>query len=278
VKKLVSHGPVGPPPPDPAGPWEVSTGETIAFLERVDPRFVDELLGILDVGAGRGRLARAMADRGHAVYAIEPDPEAAEIARSRRIPVLEADAASNPPQLAELKFGLIVFGRSLHHIQDIDGAVALAARVRRPDSVVVLEEFAHDRADEATARWLFEGLAAEERAGRIRAGDPDEDAPPGNGLARWQHVFAHDPPLHGERAMMAALQKGLPDLALTIEYAPYLYRWFEERAVEPDPVHARRWLAAERDAIARGAIRAVGLRVTASQPVRASAAPGAGSP
>jgi FMN phosphatase YigB (HAD superfamily) len=277
---VVTHTHGGPSLIDPADPWAVSTAETIAFLERASTKFAGVRSRFSKWAPGRAAWPAPWPIVGIWSSRSSPTPKphrSLSPVGSRCCRWMRHRTRPSSPNWSGVPFELVVFGRSLHHIPNLDGAIALAARALGPGELIVLEEFAHDRADEATARWLFEGLAAEERAGRIRAGDPDDDAPPGNGLARWRHVFAHDPPLHGEHAMLDALRRGLPGFELAVEDAPYLYRWFEERATAPDPAYARRWLAAERNAIARGAIRAIGLRVIASQPVRASVAPGAGS-
>jgi SAM-dependent methyltransferase len=109
---------------------------------------------VLEVGCGRGELALAMDAIGHDVLAI--DPEAPEGDLFRRVSLEELDDPG--------PFDAIVASRSLHHVPDLAGALDKIARLLRPGGVVILNEHAWDRMDEATARWFLD---------RWSAADPD---------------------------------------------------------------------------------------------------------
>jgi SAM-dependent methyltransferase len=264
------HGAGGPRHDD---PWAVSTGEAIAFLERAladRPKHTDAPApALLDIGAGQGRIAAALAARGWRVRAIEPNPESAAIARARsadlKVDELDAVADEGTPRTRALAvpggYGAAFFGRSLHHVSDPERALRFAQALLAPSGRVVLEEFTWDRADRATAAWFFERWDRAEAAGRLEPRDADDGPDPGGDpLARWRHGFEHDPPLLTGDRMLAAVRacaKGAP----AIEDAAGLYRFFEQRSLTPDAAWIRSLLAEERAALAAGAIRPIGLRV-----------------
>ena len=93
--------------------WGASSD--LAVLERlvaVDGRRV------VDVGCGAGDLARALAERGAAVLAVEPDPIQAE--RNRAAPdttgVTFAEARAEALPVEDGAVDGVIFGRSLHHV------------------------------------------------------------------------------------------------------------------------------------------------------------------
>jgi len=98
---------------------------------------------VLEVGCGGGDLARALAGRGHAVVAIDPDAPDGDIFRA----VSLEDFGDPGP------FDAIVAIRSLHHIHDLSAAVSKFARLLAPGGRVVVYEHAWERFDERTARW-----------------------------------------------------------------------------------------------------------------------------
>lgn len=105
----------------PPNRWELQTGpgspyaevfeDLIAGGEDIDgeARLADVLAPrrarILDAGAGVGRVAAALARRGHDVTAVEKDPDL--VSRSRRlfpeVPVVEADILELSPALLEAR-------------------------------------------------------------------------------------------------------------------------------------------------------------------------------
>jgi SAM-dependent methyltransferase len=188
---------------------------------------------VLEVGCGRGELAAALASAGYDVLAV--DPEAPEGAIYRRVTLEELD--DDGP------FEAVAASRSLHHVDNLDAALDKIVRLLAPDGVLVLNEFACDRLDAATADWYYgqrQALAAArgERAPRSLADCLDE----------WREDHAG---LHGYDAMRRELDRRFRQRLFSWE--PYLYG--ELRGVTE---------ALERTLIDADAIRATGFRYVGS--------------
>jgi SAM-dependent methyltransferase len=100
---------------------------------------------VLEVGCGEGRLALALAARGHDVTAI--DPVAPEGPIFGRVTLEEFATAE--------RFDAVVASRSLHHVHDLDLALEKIAQLA---PLLIVEEFAWDRLDERTATWYLAHL------------------------------------------------------------------------------------------------------------------------
>lgn len=97
---------------------------------------------ILDVGCGRGILARSLADRGARVCGVDPNGEALTVAR-RSVPEGEfclTGAEAMP--FADRSFDGAIFLNSLHHIPKSAMSQALreAARVTKPTAPILIIE------------------------------------------------------------------------------------------------------------------------------------------
>ena len=127
---------------------------------------------VLDVGAGYGTVALELARAGHEVTALDASPEACAIAR-RTLDGAEAtviEGAFGAEDLRDGSFDAIRFGRSLHHMADVDAAAERAALLLAPGGVVVIDEFCAERIDRATASWLASIATSLTKAGVIGAG------------------------------------------------------------------------------------------------------------
>lgn len=91
----------------------------------------------LDIGAGEGRVGRALRERGHSVLSLEGSPRMAN-ANGDLAPgtVVVGDAAHLPfaTACADLAIAFMVF----HDVDDLDGAVHEAARVIEPGGCFAL--------------------------------------------------------------------------------------------------------------------------------------------
>jgi ubiquinone/menaquinone biosynthesis C-methylase UbiE len=173
---------------------------------------------VLEVGCGSGDLALRLAADGHDVLAI--DPRAPDGPVFRRVTLEELDEPG--------RFDAVVASRSLHHVHDLPAAVDKLAALLAPGGVLVLNEFAFDRADEATAEWA---------ARRLPHSDPS--------LEHWRE---HYEGLHGHAEISGELRPRFDEL---------MFRWrpFVGLEVGRDDVHAE-----EAGLIAAGRIRALGYQ------------------
>lgn len=197
-----------------------------------DVSFVAERLpgppaSLLEVGCGAGRLALALAERGWDVTAI--DPEAPEGAIFRRIRLEELDDAG--------PYDAVLARSSLHHIHDLEAALARIETLLAPDGVLLVVEFAHERLVGETADWYLGQLAALQAAGRAHAPPRDE--------AELREKYEG---LHTGETLLAALRSRFEERELSRE--PYLHGELRGEASQ----------ALERTLVDAGAIQATGIR------------------
>ena len=202
---------------------------------------------VLEVGCGEGELAHALTRAGHSVTAI--DPRAPEGPIFRRVGI---EGFSDPGP-----FDHVVASLSLHHVEDLGGALDKIADVLRTGGSLVVVEFAWERIDEATAQWALGRLPAAPPAGkpswlerccRGRAcggegGGHDHEDHTGAHFAGWAEQGLHD----SER-LRAELESRF--VGRLFAWVPYLYADLDEATSEAD----------ERAAIAAGVINATGFR------------------
>jgi SAM-dependent methyltransferase len=200
---------------------------------------------VLEVGCGKGELARALARVGHSVTAIDPRAPEGPIFRSVGI---EEFSDAEP-------FDHVVASLSLHHVEDLGRALDKVVDSLRPGGTLVVVEFAWDRIDKATAEWALGRLPATppsgkpswlERCCRGRACG-------GEGGGHEDHTGAHfagwtEQGFHSSGRMRAELESRF--VGRLFAWVPYLYPDLDEATSE----------AAERAAIDAGAINATGFR------------------
>ncbi len=144
---------------------------------------------VLEVGCGRGELARKLAADGYGVLAIDP--------RAPEGPIFQRTT------LEELRdegpFDAALASLALHHVDDLDVALDKLHSLLRRDAPLVIRDFAWDLVDESTAVWDYERLGRE------------------GGLAEWRAEHEH---LHGFDAMRSALEARFRQRAFA--WGPYL--------------------------------------------------------
>jgi SAM-dependent methyltransferase len=91
---------------------------------------------VLDLACGGGRHARLFAARGHAVLAVDRDPEALARAAGPGVITLQADLENAPWPFAPGRFAAIVVTNYLHRPLWASLAASL-----RPDGVLIYETF-----------------------------------------------------------------------------------------------------------------------------------------
>jgi SAM-dependent methyltransferase len=186
---------------------------------------------ILEVGCGDGALASALARAEYEVTAIDPKAPAGTIFRSTTLEEFDSEP-----------FDVVVASVSLHHLTDLDVAVAKLRRLLLPGGVLVVEEFAKERLAGATARWHYHQRQALAAVGL-------RDAPPDGGaevwLAQWHEAHAE---IHAGAAVLAALDAQFTRRHLA--WGPFLFDFGLADALEP----------LERELIAADALAATGFR------------------
>ena len=206
------------------------TKRASAFFEFLSAQLPAPPLRVLEVGCGRGELAHALAERGFEVTAIDPSaPEG---------PIFQRVGLEDFPDTRG--FDAVVASVSVHHIEDLAGALDKIASFLPSGGVLALEEFAKERLTGATARWYYHQRRALAAAGR-------EDAMPED-FDEWQRQSdAGHADIHPVSEIRSALEHRFVERHF--EWTPYLYSHRLDDAVEP----------LERRLIAEGAIDATGL-------------------
>jgi SAM-dependent methyltransferase len=99
---------------------------------------------VLEVGCGQGELARALAEAGYDVLAIDPEAPDGEIFRKTTIEELDEPGP----------FDAVVASLSLHHVHDLGAALDKLRRLSA--GPLILNEHAWDRLEPMTPEWEAE--------------------------------------------------------------------------------------------------------------------------
>jgi len=128
---VIEGGPVAPP-----CPWNHNIAYH-RFVRRSVPRGCRDLL---DVGCGRGRLARALAGPGRHVLGLDPSAEMIDAARAAHEGVAGLEFAEDDyltRDISPASYDFVCFVASLHHM-DQARALAKAAEILRPGGRLVV--------------------------------------------------------------------------------------------------------------------------------------------
>src|SRR5581483_6770091 len=101
---------------------------------------------LLEIGAGDGELARALAADGYDVLAIDPAPRGPDV---QEVGLLELDA---PPG----SFDAALAVTSLHHVEPLEPSLRRLAGMLSPGAALVVDEFDVGTFDERAAAWWLE--------------------------------------------------------------------------------------------------------------------------
>ncbi|HYM80880.1 MAG TPA: class I SAM-dependent methyltransferase [Candidatus Limnocylindria bacterium] len=236
-------------------PTDVPVAHTLRFLLDALPA---PGLRVLEVGCGKGAVAARLKAQGLHVTALDTSAEAVAAARERGVEAIEADFLA----FAGDPYDAVVFTRSLHHLQSLEGALERAHQLLRPNGVLVLEEFAIERMDGATARWFFDLRALLEAAALMPVA-PALEPPPRDTLERWFREHDGEEPIHPGAEMLAELGRRFETLQRVD--APCLYRHVCDRieASERGLQVAQQVFEIESRRVAEGSLQPLGLRVVA---------------
>jgi SAM-dependent methyltransferase len=187
---------------------------------------------VLEVGCGKGELARELDAAGYEVVAIDPEAPEGTIFRAVR---LEDFDGSGP-------FDSVVASLSLHHIGDLGAAVDKIAALLSPGGLLILNEWDRGQFQGTTARWYFHQRLALAALGREHAEiEPTFEE-------WWVEWSERRSDVHPYAAMRPELDRCF--LERLLEWVPYLYGYRLGGELEP----------LERALIATGELEAVGIR------------------
>jgi SAM-dependent methyltransferase len=182
---------------------------------------------VLEVGAGEGELAHALAQDGYDVVAIDPASEADHVRRVRLHDLDEPRAS----------FDAAVAVVSMHHIEPLHESCRRLGEVVRPGGTLVLDEIDVGRLSERAAGWWLE-----------QHGPTDHGPTTPGEIAAFMRHHLHDLPTMRD-ALAEWFELGPP------ARGPYLYRW----DLGPD------LRGVEESLIAAGGLPAVGVRIVGTR-------------
>jgi len=179
---------------------------------------------VLEVGAGAGRLARALRAGGYDVLAIDPRSDSDDV-RAVELADLDEPAGS---------FAAAVAVVSLHHVEPLDESCRRLGEVVQPGGALVIDEFDAGAFDLGAAAWWLEQRAA--------IGEPQPQT-------AEELVADHREHLHPLEQILAALEPYF-ELGPPVRGA-WLHHWNLGDSLR----------TVEEDGIACGRLRAVGARL-----------------
>jgi SAM-dependent methyltransferase len=179
---------------------------------------------VLEVGAGAGRLARALSAAGYEVLAIDPRSESEDV---RAVALADLDETPG-------SFAAAVAVVSLHHVDPLEESCRRLGDVVEPGGTLIVDEFDVSAFDVGAAAWWLEqrhalGEEQPQTAAELVADHREHLHPLERILAALDPYFELGPPLRGA----------------------WLHRWNLGDSLR----------AVEDEAIARGRLRAVGARL-----------------
>jgi SAM-dependent methyltransferase len=179
---------------------QFETRYTYDFVRRFLPRGCRR---ILEVGCGTGELAARLSKDGYAVIAIDSDRDS--VGAARRLGVKAYVATW--PDFDQGQFDAVLFTRSLHHIHPLDESVKHAADCLANGGRIIVEDFAHESADEKTLRWFKSAIHLLEAASTLVMSDEflDKVLSKTETLNAWREN--HETELHKAAEIDAQLSK-----------------------------------------------------------------------
>jgi len=179
---------------------------------------------VLEIGAGSGRLARALRASGYDVLAIDPKSDSEDV---RPVALADVDEPAG-------SFAAAVAVVSLHHVDPLEESCRRLGELVEPGGTLVIDEFDAGAFDVGAAAWWLE-----QRAG---IGEPQPQT-------AEELVADHREHLHPLTQILEALEPYF-ELGPPLRGA-WLHRWNLGDSLR----------AVEEDAIARGQLSAVGARL-----------------
>ncbi len=236
--------------------------ETLQTLEFLAPFTGSADVRLLEVGCGRGELALLLSPRIR-MTAIDASESAILAAMQIGVEAHLADFLDFP----EEKFDVVLFTRSLHHIHPLGEAIAKAARMVASGGRLIIEDFAAEKADNATVSWYFQTRRELIAAGLLSTQSGlhhqiDESSEP---LEWWrQHHFGKHQVATSEE-MRAVIAEHFQIESET--FVPYMYRYLIADLLSGVDASEIEWAVYGDEArlCDLGEIRPIGYRLVATQ-------------
>ncbi len=134
---------------------ELAEPENLPLYERMlDVGGVDQGTTLLDLGCGSGLLCQLAAQRGAVVAGIDICPALLEIARERTPEADLRDGDISALPFADASFEVVTAANAIQFAPDPGHALREAARVLRPDGLLVVALFAEPERNEGTVLHL----------------------------------------------------------------------------------------------------------------------------
>jgi SAM-dependent methyltransferase len=241
----------------PTLPIDVAVNDTMTFLRKESAP-----CALLEVGCGKGQIARELMRAGYDVTAIDASDEAVEVTSALGVNALQADfleydGAAGP-------FDVIFFGRSLHHIHPLGKTVERARSMLKPGGKLLMEEFAAELIDTDAVVWTENSTR---QLGSFHIDDDhgqEEDKSPDELLKHWKsHLFDKHNVATAEE-MLGRLNETFK--SVRTQRVAFMYRYVVDK-IKPDPAAvplAEQLLQTERALISAGKLIPIGLRIVAS--------------
>ncbi|HJQ74834.1 MAG TPA: methyltransferase domain-containing protein, partial [Gaiellaceae bacterium] len=179
---------------------------------------------VLEIGAGAGRLARALRALGYDVLAIDPGSDSEDV---RAVALVDLDEPAG-------SFAAAVAVVSLHHVEPLEESCRRLGELVEPGGTLVVDEFDVTTFDSTAAAWWLQQRRA--------LGEPEAKS-------AEQLVEEHREHLHPLERVLAALAPDF-DLGSPVR-GPWLHHWNLGDSLR----------AVEEEAIARGELPATGARL-----------------
>lgn len=113
---------------------------------------------IVEVGCGNGYLTLELARDGHDVIGLDVSEEILDIARRTQAGSGTLDYICQDFQkwqAAASSFDIVIFNRTLHHISDLQQAMAKAKSILKTGGKVLCHDYAYDRFDDTASCWMY---------------------------------------------------------------------------------------------------------------------------
>jgi SAM-dependent methyltransferase len=211
---------------------------------------------ILDVGCGDGMVARALADAGFDVTAIDGNENAIAETRARGINAVHVDFREFSS--AE-QFDVVLFARSLHHIHPLSDALSKAKSLATTTGIILIDDFGAELFDLRSAAWFYglkSFLLASGKEPKGRGPKLDGGVVPADGVKHWRdHHFGKHSVSTSEEMLDEISRHFRVD---RMERVPYLYRYFLDDVEFEQGVRLLEW---ERRLIATRMLNPIGIRL-----------------